>query len=118
MHRNDQLIGVEAVIDKDRASALLAIELHADIYAMLTDVDAIYVDYGQPSQHALGMVSPDTLQRYRFPAGSMGPKVESACEFARVTGNVAIIGSLNDAAELMQGRKGTRVATHYSTARE
>lgn len=109
MHRDDQLIGVEAVIDKDRASALLATELHADVFAMLTDVNAVYVDYGRPSQRALGTVSPDELEHYSFAAGSMGPKVEAACAFARATGNVAIIGSLDNAAELVQGTSGTRV---------
>lgn len=109
VHRRDQLIGVEAVIDKDRASALLAIDLHADAFAMLTDVDAVYVDYGRPSQHALGLVSPDELEHYPFPAGSMGPKVESACAFARATGHTAIIGSLSNVAGLVNGTAGTRV---------
>lgn len=109
VRRDHQLIGVEAVIDKDRASALLATELHADVFAMLTDVNAVYVDYGRPSQRALGMVSPDELESYSFAAGSMGPKVEAACSFARTSGNLAIIGSLDDAADLVQGRNGTRV---------
>jgi carbamate kinase len=117
VRHGDQLIGVEAVIDKDRASALLALVLKADIYAMLTDVDAVYVDYGQPSQRAVEEVSPETLERYAFPAGSMGPKVESACEFARTSGKMAMIGSLDDALELVHGRKGTRVSTQFSGAR-
>lgn len=109
VRQQDGLIGVEAVIDKDRASALLAIDLHADAFAMLTDVDAVYVDYGRPSQHALGLVSPDELEHYPFPAGSMGPKVESACAFARATGHTAIIGSLSNVAGLVNGTAGTRV---------
>jgi carbamate kinase len=116
VRRQDQLLGVEAVIDKDRASALLAKELHADRFIMLTDVDAVYVDYGAPSQRALGQVSPAELERFRFPAGSMGPKIESACEFARSTGKTAIIGSLSDVAGLISGSSGTRVSLHHDAA--
>jgi carbamate kinase len=110
VRRGDELVGVEAVIDKDRASAQLAIDLQADVYAMLTDVTVVYVGYGTPSQRALGAVSPDELEHYRFPAGSMGPKVESACAFARATDHTAIIGSLANVAELAQGKGGTRVS--------
>ncbi|HKS69497.1 MAG TPA: carbamate kinase [Ktedonobacterales bacterium] len=109
VRRQDELLGVEAVIDKDRASALLAKELHADVFAMVTDVDAIYVDYGKPSQRALGTTSPAELAGYAFPAGSMGPKVESACDFAQATGNSAVIGSLANVAGLVNGTAGTRV---------
>lgn len=105
-----QLLGVEAVIDKDRASALLAKELRADLFIMLTDIEAIYLDFGAPSQRALGSVTPDELRRYTFPAGSMGPKVEAACDFAEATGHPAIIGALSEVAELLQGASGTRVA--------
>jgi carbamate kinase len=109
MYQDGALVGVEAVIDKDRASALLATELHADLYVMLTDVDAVYVDYGQPTQRALGAISVDDVEQYRFPAGSMGPKVEAACSFARGNGKMAVIGSLNEAAKLIHGEKGTRI---------
>jgi carbamate kinase len=114
VRQQDQLLGVEAVIDKDRASALLAKELLADCFVMLTDVDAVYVDYGAPSQRALGLVSPAELERYPFPAGSMGPKIESACAFARSTGNTAIIGSLSDVTGLISGVTGTRVSLHQN----
>jgi carbamate kinase len=113
--QNDEVVGVEAVIDKDRASALLAVDLHADVFAMVTDVDAVYVDYGKPTQRALGAVSPDDLERYGFPAGSMGPKVESACMFARETGHTAIIGSLSNAAGLVSGTAGTRIAAEQKS---
>lgn len=116
IHRDEQLIGVEAVIDKDRASALLAIDLHADMFAMLTDVNAVYVDYGRPTQRALEIISPDELEQYSFAAGSMGPKVEAACTFARASGKVAIIGSLDNAAELVEGRGGTRVGVRQPEA--
>lgn len=109
VRRQDELLGVEAVIDKDRASALLAKELHADMFAMVTDVDAIYVDYGKPSQRALGTISPAELAGYAFPAGSMGPKVESACDFAQATGNRTVIGSLSNVAGLVNGTAGTTV---------
>jgi carbamate kinase len=109
MYQDGALVGVEAVIDKDRASALLAKELRADLYVMLTDVDAVYVDYGQPTQRALGAISVEEFEQFTFPAGSMGPKVEAACDFARATGKVAVIGSLNQAADLIAGDKGTRV---------
>ncbi|HEX8033707.1 MAG TPA: carbamate kinase [Ktedonobacterales bacterium] len=115
VRRQDELIGVEAVIDKDRASALLAVDLHADIFAMVTDVDAVYVDYGKPSQRALGTISPAELEHYVFPNGSMGPKVESACAFARATGHPAIIGSLSNIAGLVDGTAGTRVTVEQST---
>lgn len=115
VRRQDELVGVEAVIDKDRASALLAVDLHADIFAMVTDVDAVYVDYGKPSQRALATISPAELERYAFPTGSMGPKVESACAFARATGHPAIIGSLSNVAGLVDGTAGTRVTVQQST---
>jgi carbamate kinase len=110
MYQDGALVGVEAVIDKDRASALLAKELRADLYVMLTDVEAVYVDYGQPTQRALGAVTVEEAEQYTFPAGSMGPKVEAACDFAGSTGKVAVIGSLNQAANLIRGDKGTRIA--------
>jgi carbamate kinase len=109
VRRQDDVVGVEAVIDKDRASALLAKELHADKFIMVTDVDSVYLDYGKPSQRALRRVSPDEAERYTFAAGSMGPKVEAACDFARATGKTAIIGSLAHAAALVEGGAGTRV---------
>lgn len=114
VRRQDEIIGVEAVIDKDRASALLAIDLHADVFAMVTDVDAVYVDYGKPSQRALGTISPAELAHYSFPAGSMGPKVESACAFAQTTGHTAVIGPLSHVAELVNGAAGTRVTAQQS----
>ena len=83
---------------------------------MLTDVDAVYIDYGKPTQRALGQISPADLERYTFPAGSMGPKVESACAFARATGHMAIIGSLLNIPGLAKGTVGTRVTTSQVAA--
>jgi carbamate kinase len=103
------LRGVEAVIDKDFAAALLAEQLDADLLVIATDVDAVYTGWGTPHQHRLGKVTPDELVSLEFPAGSMGPKVQAACGFARVTGNEAVIGSLADIADIVVGNAGTRV---------
>lgn len=105
------LVGVEAVIDKDRAGSLLAQELKADAYLMLTDVDAIYQNWGTPRACAIRRASPDALERYPFAIGSMGPKVEAACDFARKTGGVAAIGTLEDASALLGGTAGTMITS-------
>src|SRR5262245_16834796 len=81
-----KLRGVEAVVDKDRAGALLARELEADLFIMATDADAVYLDWGTPQQRAIRSASPAAMRRHSFAAGSMGPKVESAVEFAELTG--------------------------------
>jgi carbamate kinase len=106
-----KLKGVEAVIDKDLCSALLAEQLEADLLIIATDVDAAYIDYGKPTQKAIAQAHPDELERLGFAAGSMGPKVQAACEFARATGKVAVIGSLADIEAIVQGKAGTRVST-------
>jgi carbamate kinase len=115
------LVGVEAVIDKDRAGALLARSLNADAFLMLTDADAVYVDWGKPTQRAIRRASPDGIAQFNFPAGSMGPKVESAVEFARETGKIAGICALPDAVALLRGEAGTTISTkvngvEYATA--
>jgi carbamate kinase len=91
-----QLVGVEAVIDKDLASALLAKDLHADALAIVTDVDAVYADWGTPDQRAIRRATPDALADTEFAAGSMGPKVRAACSFVEQTGGLAAIGSIKD----------------------
>ena len=100
------LCGVEAVIDKDLASSLLARQLKADMLLMLTDVDAVYVDYGTAGARALRRVTPKEISGRDFPAGSMGPKVSAAIEFAE-TGRFAAIGRLEDAVEIVRGELGT-----------
>jgi carbamate kinase len=105
------LVGAEAVIDKDRASAVLARDLNADLLVIATDTDAVYLDWGTPAQRGIATVHPDELAALPFPSGSMGPKVEAACEFARATGNVAVIGALHDLPLVLDGRAGTRVST-------
>jgi carbamate kinase len=104
-----RLVGVEAVIDKDLASALLAIDLHADALLIVTDVDAVYADYGTPSQRAIRRATPTALGGSVFAAGSMGPKVHAACWFVEQTGGHAAIGSIADAAALLRGEAGTVV---------
>ena len=103
------LVGVEAVIDKDFASELLAREVAADLFVMATDVDAVYADWGTPGQRALGRVSVDELRKQTFPAGSMGPKVEAACRFVEATGGRAAIGALTQIQQIVDGDAGTQV---------
>ncbi len=102
-----RLEGVEAVIDKDRAAGLLAEELSADVYLMLTDVDAVYEAWGTERQRRIDRVRPGEIKTSDFPPGSMGPKVESAAAFASVEGRLAGIGRLEDARAILEGRAGT-----------
>jgi carbamate kinase len=101
------LVGIEAVIDKDSASALLARELDADLFVMATDAEGVYLDWGKPTARQLTNTTPDELSRYDFPAGSMGPKVDSACQFVRLTGRTAAIGALADIEKIVDGQAGT-----------
>lgn len=103
------LVGIEAVIDKDLATELLARELGADIFVMATDAEGVYLDWGTPEQRLLGYVTPDELATHEFAAGSMGPKVEAAMRFVRKTGNRAAIGRLEDITEIAAGLAGTNV---------
>ena len=109
------LVGVEAVIDKDRSSAVLARDLGADLLVIATDEDAVYLDWGTASQRAISAASPDALAEFEFPSGSMGPKVEAACDFARsAPGRTAVIGALGDLRAILAGDRGTRVSsTHH-----
>jgi carbamate kinase len=108
-----QLVGVEAVIDKDHASALLAGDLDADVFVMATDADAVYMDWGTPRQRAIAAAHPDALDELRdeFAAGSMRPKVEAAVTFARGSGRRATIGSLVDIPAMLAGSAGTLVSS-------
>ena len=107
--RERTLGGVEAVIDKDLASELLAREVDADLFIMATDVDGVYDGWGTPDQRRLDRVTPDELRRRDFAAGSMGPKVDAAARFVEATGRPAAIGSLGDIEEIVRGRAGTTV---------
>jgi len=106
---NGSITGVEAVIDKDLASSLLARQIEADFLLMLTDVDAVYIDWGTPNAHALGHVKASDLSVVEFAAGSMRPKIEAAVEFANIAGKSAAIGRLEDAVAIVAGTRGTRI---------
>jgi len=102
--------GVEAVIDKDRTSALLAEALGADALLMLTDVESVYRDWGTPEQTAIAAITPEELEAMDFAEGSMGPKVAAASSFVRAGGQMAGIGRLQDALAIIEGKAGTRVS--------
>ena len=103
------LVGVEAVVDKDLASAVLAEQIGADLFVVATEVDAVYVDWGTPRQRAIRQATPDALAELSFPAGSMGPKVEAASAFVRATGKRSLVGALDQITELVAGQVGTAV---------
>ena len=103
------LIGVEAVIDKDLASELLAREVEADLFAMVTDVDGVYMGWGSPDQRRLDRVTATELRAQEFAAGSMGPKVNAAARFVESTGKRAAIGGLTQIEEIVAGTAGTQV---------
>jgi carbamate kinase len=108
-----RLSGIEAVIDKDHASGLLARDVEADVFVMATDTAAVYLGFGTPDQRAVVAAHPDViLDRHggEFAAGSMLPKVEAACDFARATSKAAMIGALADIDRLVAGSAGTRIA--------
>ena len=104
-----QFRGVEAVIDKDLAAAQLAMELGAETLLLLTDVNAVYVNWGQPNTQPLHRVTPTQLRSHPFAPGSMGPKVEAACQFVEATQGRAAIGQLDQANELALGQAGTQI---------
>ncbi len=101
--------GVEAVIDKDLAAALLATELEADALLLLTDVDAVYLNWNQPNAEPIDQITPEKIRQYTFAPGSMAPKVEAAVRFVEQTQGIAAIGKLEDAASILSGEKGTLI---------
>ncbi len=105
--RDGTLQGVEAVIDKDVASALLAEQLHADMLLLLTDVDAVYADFGTAVARPLARIDCSAVDETQFPAGSMRPKIAAAVRFSRNGGRRAAIGRLEDALAIVAGEKGT-----------
>jgi len=105
-----RIVGVEAVVDKDRTTALLAQELDADALLLLTDVEGVIEGWGTPEARPIRRASPERLRAMALDPGSMGPKVEAACAFVDATGRPASIGALEDAAALLAGDAGTRVA--------
>ena len=101
--------GVEAVIDKDRSSALLAIEIGAREMLILTDIDAVYGNWQSPDQKPIRQATTDCISGFDFAEGSMGPKVAAACHFVRETGGTARIGHLSEAEAVLSGRAGTQI---------
>ena len=107
-NKDGKLEGVEVVIDKDRASSLLAFELDADLLIMATDTDGVYTDWGGDSQEIISKTTPEEIGQYTFDKGSMGPKVEAACTFVERSGQRAVIGSLNDLKKMVDNLAGTQ----------
>jgi carbamate kinase len=107
--QDGSLHGVEAVVDKDRTAALLAESLQADRLLLLTDVAGVFRDWGGPRQQLMDRVSVEQLRTMAFDVGSMGPKVEAACQFVERTGQHAAIGALQHAADVLSGQAGTQI---------
>jgi carbamate kinase len=111
--RDGQWRGVEAVIDKDYASSLLAADLGADLYVILTGVAKVALDFGKPTQRNVDRLSVDEAQRHltagQFPAGSMGPKIEAAIQFARASGKSVLITDVEHLRDALEGREGTLI---------
>ncbi|MGR5065374.1 carbamate kinase [Photobacterium sp. DNB22_13_2] len=106
---NGKLVGVEAVIDKDMSAAYLAQQLNADALLILTDADAVYLDWGKPTQKALRSTTPRELAQYAFDAGSMGPKIDASCKFIEKGGKLVGIGALADGLAILKGEAGTNI---------
>ncbi|EAX8473815.1 carbamate kinase [Salmonella enterica] len=109
VEKADSYHGIEAVIDKDLSAALLASQIHADALLILTDADAVYLDWGNPTQRPLAQVTPELLREMQFDAGSMGPKVTACAEFVSHCRGIAGIGSLADGQAILAGEKGTLI---------
>jgi len=102
-----QLCGADVVIDKDLTSAMLATDLDADLYIMVTDVAGVFREWGTPQQQLISCISPRELEEHDFAAGSMGPKVAGGCDFVRRTGKRAAIGLLTEVEKIIKGEAGT-----------
>lgn len=116
-----QFSGLEAVIDKDRAACAMALAVQADLLVILTDVPNVKIHYGTPQEASLGTVDLATMEGYQaeghFGAGSMGPKVASAMQFARRSGQAAVISSLQQLLPAVRGEAGTRVVPAAAVVR-
>jgi carbamate kinase len=106
---------VEAVIDKDHTSAILASQLEADVFAIATDEPAVFLDYRKPSQRAVDRLTADQCRQYlaagQFPAGSMGPKITAALVYLERGGHTALITNAQHLLDALQGRAGTRIVS-------
>ena len=108
------MVGVEAVIDKDMASSLLAQEIQADLLLMLTDVDAVYQNWGKANARAIKRISPQAIKAFSFAPGTMDPKVQAAIEFVEQSGGLACIGTLKDATAIINGEAGSLISKEVS----
>jgi carbamate kinase len=112
--RDGQWRGIEAVIDKDYASALLAGELNADLFIILTSVAKVATDFGKPSQQSIDRMTAAEAEKHlaagQFPAGSMGPKIEASIQFVHATGKQVIITDVDHLRDALEGREGTVIA--------
>jgi carbamate kinase len=115
-HAERRLKGVEAVVDRDLASELLAREVGADLFIMVTDVDGVYADWGAGAQRKLDRISAEDLRSYDFAAGSMGPKIAAATRFVEATGKTAAIGGLDDIERVVAGEAGTQIVPRRGAA--
>lgn len=120
--QRDRLVGIDAVIDKDRASSLLAWELEADLFLISTGVDQVALHYGSPEQKLLDHLTAGQARRYlrqgHFPPGSMGPKVEAALDYLKSGGKEVLITSPERIPEAMQGMAGTRITSTRTSESE
>ncbi|POP45597.1 carbamate kinase [Superficieibacter electus] len=116
VQKADGYHGVEAVIDKDLSAALLARQLHADALLILTDADAVYLDWGTPGQRPLLQATPELLKNMTFDAGSMGPKIAACCRYVEACHGRAGIGALADGAAILAGDKGTLIRMENITS--
>lgn len=115
--RGGSIEGVEAVVDKDHASGLLARDLGADVLIMATDIPAVYAGFGTPDQRTIHTANPEAIMTeyiQEFAAGSMLPKVAAGCDFARATGRRAVIGALSDIDGMLSGRAGTEISNEFA----
>ncbi|WP_310621404.1 carbamate kinase [Flexibacterium corallicola] len=116
-NKKGKLKGADCVIDKDLCSCLLAQEIEADVLIMATDANAVFLEWGSPSQKAIQAIHPDALELHHFAVGSMGPKVKAAINFARHIDGNSVICSLHDIPLALEGQKGTTVSVHVDTAK-
>lgn len=112
---DNQLVGVDAVVDKDNASNVLAQALNANSLIILTDVPAIEVNFGKPDAKKIKTATPEQLAQFNFPAGSMGPKVGAVTDFVKKTGQKAMIGALDDLSDILDGKAGTHIVPNCSS---
>ncbi|HEC2551161.1 TPA: carbamate kinase [Raoultella ornithinolytica] len=110
VEENGSYQGMEAVVDKDLAASVLAQSLQAEALLILTEADAVYLDWGTPKARALRTATVDDLRLLAVPDGAMGPKAEAAIQFVEMTGHPAYIGALRDAPAILRGEKGTLIA--------